>query len=178
MGIIFGSVENFLERGTGTDATDVDFVVFDSANHVHVEHGDGLVERLGGFFDPGGRTEEAEFFTSEGGEENAALELAFYGGEEAGEFEEAGSAGSVVVGTGMDLADLRRSERIEIAAPEVVVVSAEDNVFIGFAGEIGEDVVDGSAGGLDADGEHGGLSGGKGEGGGLGGGVDLFVKIF
>ena len=178
MGIIFGGVENFLERGAGANATDIDFVVFDSADHVHVEHGDGFVERLGGIFDPGGGTEETEFFTGEGSEENAALELAFHGGEEAGEFEKTSGAGSVVVGTGMDLADLRRSERIEIAAPEVIVVRAENDVFVGFAGEIGEDVVDGGASGLDADGEHGSLRGGKGEGSGLGGGVNLFVEVF
>src|SRR5580692_1356218 len=178
MRIVFGIVENFLEGGTGANATDVNFVVFDSADHVHVEHGDSFVERLGGIFDPGGGTEEAEFLTSEGGEENAALELAFHGGEEAGEFEEAGGAGGVVVGAGMDLADLRRSERIEIAATEVIVVSAEDEVFVGFAGEIGKDVVDGGASGLNADGKSGYLSGGKGEGSGLGGGVNLFVEVF
>ena len=92
MRIVFGIVENFLEGGTGANATEVNFVVFDSADHVHVEHGDSFVERLGGIFDPGGGTEEAEFLTSEGGEENAALELAFHGGEEAGEFEKTGLA--------------------------------------------------------------------------------------
>src|SRR5580704_17893567 len=106
MGIVFGGIENFLEGGAGANAADVDFVVFDSADHVHVEHGDGVVEGLGGIFDPGGGAEEAEFFTGEGSEENAALQLAFHGGEEAGEFEKAGGTGGVVVGTGMDLADL------------------------------------------------------------------------
>ena len=143
-----------LERGAGANAADVDFVVFDAADHVHVEHGDGFVERPGRIFDPVGGAEQTELFTGERREENAALQLAFQRREQAREFEKASGAGSVVVGAGMNLADLRRRERIEIAVTEMIVVRAENDVFVGFAGEVGEDVVDGGASGFDADGER------------------------
>ena len=61
------------------------------------------------------------------------------------EFQQARGARSVIVGAGMNLADLRRRERIVVAVTEMIVVRAEDDVFVGFAGEIGEHVVDGVA---------------------------------
>jgi len=54
-----------LQRGTRADPADIDLVVFDAADHVHVEHGHGFVEGLGGFLDPRGGTEKAQFLSSE-----------------------------------------------------------------------------------------------------------------
>ena len=61
----------------------------------------------------------------------------------------AGGAGGVVVGAGMDLADLRRGERIGIAVTEMIVVRANDDVFVGFARKIGKDVAYGGTDGID-----------------------------
>ena len=52
MGIILGLVQDFLKCGTGANAADVNFIVFDAADHVHVEHGHGLIEWFGRLFDP------------------------------------------------------------------------------------------------------------------------------
>ena len=41
----------------------------------------------------------------------------------------------------MYLPDLRRSERIDIAVAQMVIVRAHDDVFIGFAGQISQYVV-------------------------------------
>ena len=49
----------------------------------------------------------------------------------------------------MNLADLRRRERIVIAVAEMIVVRAENDVFVGFAGQIREHVVHRGARGFD-----------------------------
>src|SRR6267143_2016041 len=98
----FGLIEDGLEGRARAEAADVDLVVLDSADHVHVEHGHGFVERKSGILDPGGRAEEAKFFAREICEEDTALELSLERRKEAGEFENACGAGSVVVGAGMN----------------------------------------------------------------------------
>ena len=47
----------------------------------------------------------------------------------------------VVVGARMHLADLRRRQRVLVAVAEMVVVRADDDVFVGLARQIAEDVV-------------------------------------
>ena len=74
--------------------------------------------------------------------------------QQAREFENARGAGSVVVRAGMNLADLRRRERIDVAVTEMIVVRADDDVLIGLAGKIGEHVVHGGARLLDIDAER------------------------
>src|SRR5712692_9418265 len=105
-GVGFGLVKDGLKSGAGAEAADVNIAVFDAADHVHVEHRDGLVEWPRGIFDPFGRAEEPELFAGEVREENTALELALERSEEPGKFQDAGSAGGVVIRSGMDLANL------------------------------------------------------------------------
>ena len=73
-------------------------------------------------------------------------------GEVAGEFEHAGGAGGVVVGAVMDLALFRRGHGELLAEAEVIVVGADDDVFVGLAGEIADDVGDFLDRALDVDG--------------------------
>ena len=51
----------------------------------------------------------------------------------------------------MNLSDLRGRERIEVAATQVIVVSADDDVFIGLPGQLCQYVVDRGASGFDVD---------------------------
>ena len=165
--------EDGLKRRAGAHAADVDLLVLDAADHVHIEHGHGFVERARGLLRPMGRAEQAEFFAGEGHEENSAGKLALVRREQAREFEHAGGAGGIVVGAGMNLPDLRGRERIGIAVAEMIVVRADDDVFVGFAGEIGEDIVDGGVERIDVHVDAQVQRVGKGEGCGLGAGVDL-----
>ncbi len=55
----------------------------------------------------------------------------------------------------MDLPDLRGRKRIEIAAAEMVIMRAKNDILAGFAGKIGEDVVHFGVDGLDVDGKRG-----------------------
>ena len=132
-----------MKRGARAYAADVDFVVLDAADHVHVEHGHGFVERPRWFFHPLRRTKQAQFLAGKRGKKNAAMELAFHRRQTARQFEHAGGAGGVIVGAGMDLADLRWGQRIEIAPAQVIIVRAHNHVLIGFTGEVGKHVVDG-----------------------------------
>ena len=91
------------------------------------------------------RAEQAKLFARERRKQNAALELPFARREQPREFEHARGAGSVVVGAGMNLADLRRRKRIDIAVTEMIVVRADDDVLVGLAGKIGQHIVHGGA---------------------------------
>jgi len=94
----------------------------------------------------GWRTQAAEpstqLLAGKGSEENAARQLSFERGEDAGQLKQARGTGGVVVGSGMELADQRWGERSVIAASQVVVVRAQDDVLVGLAGQIGEHVAD------------------------------------
>ena len=46
---------------------------------------------------------------------------------------------------GMNLADLRRRERIVVPIAKMIVVRAEDHVFVGLAGQIRQHIVHGAA---------------------------------
>src|ERR1700686_3547934 len=104
-----------------------------------------------GILNPGGRTQEPKLFASEIHEEDAALQLATPRTEQAGEFEDAGSAAGVIVGARMDLADLRGGEGIEVAAAEMIIMRADDDVFVGLARQPCEHIVDRGARGFDVD---------------------------
>ena len=52
-------IEDGLEGRSGAEAADINLVVFDAADHVHIEHGDSFVERQSGVLDPFGGAEEA-----------------------------------------------------------------------------------------------------------------------
>src|ERR1700733_7820365 len=47
-----GLFDGGLQRGACAYASYVDFLIFDAADHVHVKHGYGFVERPGWIFDP------------------------------------------------------------------------------------------------------------------------------
>ena len=51
----------------------------------------------------------------------------------------------------MNLSDLRRRERIDVSVAQMIVVRADDDVLVGFAGKIGEHIVHGRARLLDID---------------------------
>ncbi len=75
----------------------------------------------------------------------------------------------------MNLPDLRRRERIGIAVTQMIVVRADDDVFVGLAGKIGEDVAYGGVERIDMHVDAQVQRGGKGEGSGLGACVDLVL---
>ena len=75
--------------------------------------------------------------------------MAFQGREYARKLKHSGSAGSVVIGSRMDLPDLRRGQRIIVAAPQMIVVSSDDDIFVCLSRQIREHVIDGRARGFD-----------------------------
>src|SRR5580692_1977044 len=87
VGVRFGLIQNGLKGAAGAEAADVNLVVFDAADHIHVEHGDGFVEWQRGIPDPRCRAKETKLFASKVRKKNAALELAFKRSEESGEFQ-------------------------------------------------------------------------------------------
>src|SRR6476661_7585231 len=64
-GVRFGLFQDGLKGAAGAEAADVNLVACDAADHVHIEHGDGFVERKRGILNPGGRTKVAKLFASE-----------------------------------------------------------------------------------------------------------------
>src|SRR6266851_10450531 len=88
-------IEETFERSSRSRPANENFFVFDPADHVHVDHGDGLVERQRRLLHPLRGTEQAELFPGKVRKENAALELAFPRSKHTREFENARGAGSV-----------------------------------------------------------------------------------
>ena len=111
------------------------------------------------------RAEQALLFAGEVEEQDAALLVGLFG-EVAGQFHDAGGAAGVIVGAGVYGAGLAGRERVLSAQPQVIVVRADDDVFIGLAGQEGSHVVHGLDGALDV--EIGVHADGIGEGEGLG----------
>src|SRR5215469_9046107 len=105
-------LENSLKAGARADAADINFVVLDAPDHVHVDHGHGFVERFGRILDPGGRSEQAEFLASKGREQDSAGKLAPKRRKDASELEHSGCSGSIVVGPWVDLGE-RLTSRFE-----------------------------------------------------------------
>src|ERR1700730_3407909 len=99
-------IEKVLERSARSRSADKNFFILDPTDHVHVNHGDGFVERKRRLLHPFGRAKQAQFFPGKIRKKDAALELAFPGSKQARKFENAGGAGSVVVGARMYLTDL------------------------------------------------------------------------
>ena len=77
----------------------------------------------------------------------------------------------------MDLADLRGGEGIEVAAAEMIIMRADDDVFVGLARQPCEHIVDRGARGFDVDVKGQVKCVGERERCGLGGGVDLLLSI-
>src|SRR5215469_11698165 len=98
-GTVFGSsFDRGFEVRAGAHTADEHLVVPDATDHVHVEHGNCLLEQTSKILDPFGRAEEAEFFSGEVGEENAAIELSRKRREEASQLENACGTRGIVVG--------------------------------------------------------------------------------
>ena len=95
-----------------------------------------------GFLHPIRRAQQSELFAGERHEQNAAVELTLQRREQPRQFQHARGAGSVVVGAGMNLTDLRWRQRIGVAAAQVIVVRADDDVLVGLAGQIRQHIVD------------------------------------
>src|SRR6516162_8117209 len=117
-------LENFLKVGGRAGAAGIGFGVFDPPDHIHVDHGHGFVERLGGILDPSSRSKQPELFASKRSEQESARKLALKGRKNASQLEHSGCSGGIVIGSRMDFADLRRSHGIKIAAAEMIIVSA------------------------------------------------------
>ena len=66
--------EDGLKRRAGAHAADVDLFVLDAADHVHIDHGHGFIERTRGLLRPIGRAEQAELFAGEIHEQDSARE--------------------------------------------------------------------------------------------------------
>jgi len=99
-------LENPFERRSSPDTADVNLVVFDAANHVHVDHGHGFRKRPRWILHPLSRSEQAEFFSREIHEENAALKLSALRRQQPGEFQHSRCATGIVIRAGMNLPDL------------------------------------------------------------------------
>src|ERR1700722_10046868 len=115
----FFFIEQLFERGSRSRPANENFFVFDPADHVHVDHGDGLVPRKRRLLYPLRRSKKAQLFSREIRKKNAALEFSLLRRQESREFEHARGAGSVVIGAGMNLPDLRGRERVDIPVSEV-----------------------------------------------------------
>ena len=63
--------------------------------------------------------------------------------EPARQFDDAGGAGGIVVGAGMHGAGQRGRQGELSAQTQVIVMRADDDVFVGLAGQVSDDVVDG-----------------------------------
>ena len=83
------------------------------------------------------RAEQALLFAGEVEEQDAALLVGLFG-EVAREFDDAGGAAGVIVGAGVYGAGLAGRERVLSAQPQMIVVRADDYVFIGLAGQVGQ----------------------------------------
>ena len=94
-----------------------------------------------GSFTHSAEPRQSEFFACKRGKQNTAGELALERREQARELQEARRAGSVVVRAGVNLADLGWRKRVMIAVTEMIVVRSQNDVFVGLAGKIGEDIV-------------------------------------
>ena len=66
----------------------------------------------------------------------------------------------------------------KVTAAEMIVMRTENHIFVGFAGEIGQDVVHFCVGGLNIDRERGVHGIGKAKDAGLRGGIDLILHVF
>ncbi len=116
-GICCGLFDRGLQRCSSAHASDVNLLIVDAADHIHVEHGYGFVERTRRLFHPCRRSKQARVLLRQKTEQNSTLQLAFHRSEQARQFEHSGGTGGVVIRSGMNLADLRRRQRIKIAAP-------------------------------------------------------------
>ena len=74
IGVFLEAADEGLERRAGADAADVDRVLADAADHVHIQHGDVLAERSRRFFYPFGGAEQAKLFARKGCEQDASLQ--------------------------------------------------------------------------------------------------------
>ena len=128
------------ERGSGLRAVHEDLAVLNAADHVHVEHGDGVLERQQRMIHIPVAAQQPQFLAREGQEQNSALLLRLLR-KPARQFDHAGGAGSVIVGAGMHRADLRGRERMLVAQAQMIVVRADDHVLGGLARQVGRDIV-------------------------------------
>src|ERR1700730_1277574 len=74
LGLALLFIEEILERGSRSSPADKNFLVLDPADHVHVDHGDGFVERQRRLLHPLRGTEQPQFLSSKVRKENAALQ--------------------------------------------------------------------------------------------------------
>src|SRR5215472_18448207 len=73
--VLLRLLQNRFEVRSRSYAADINLVVSNAADHIHVDHGDRSRERLGRLFDPFRRAKQPELFCREVHEENAALQL-------------------------------------------------------------------------------------------------------
>ncbi len=85
-------------------------------------------------------TEQAQFLAGKGHEQDAAFGFRLIGrvlrGEMAGQFDDAGGTGGIVVGAGVNRSRQRRRQRELLAQAEVIVMRPDDHIFVRLAGQI------------------------------------------
>src|SRR6266545_3339140 len=113
----------------GAHATDNQFVVFHSANHVHIDHGDGVGERHDWMVHVIIRPEQSFFFPTECDENDRTSWPRALFREDAGEFEQPGGSGCIVIRAVMYVAFFRRQTSLT-ATPQVIVMRANNNYFV------------------------------------------------
>src|SRR5215472_11752322 len=90
--VLLRLLQNRFEVRSRSYAADINLVVPNAADHIHVDHGDRFRERSGRLLDPFRGAEEPEFFSSEVHQEDAALELSTLRREQSRQFKDSSSA--------------------------------------------------------------------------------------
>src|SRR3954469_8226015 len=102
-------------------------VVVHASDHVHVDHAnDGTQGNRGMVYEVVG-SKQSIFFTSECHEEDGTFECLFVKGGQPRKFQHARGPGGIVVCAMVDLADLRRCERIFIPESKMIVMGSNNH---------------------------------------------------
>ena len=110
-------------------AGDVDLVLIDPPDHIHVDHQDGVFQRDRGIFAIMGGAEQSDLFPAETGEDHRAGQGGF--GDIGSDAHHRGGAGGVVVGAVMDHRLVTTvAGAAQVAPAEVIIVGTHHNILI------------------------------------------------
>ena len=140
------------QRGAGARAADVELAVPHAADHIHIDHRDRFVQRQFRMVGVVAGAEQPQFLARERHEQDAALRFrharSIRHKEMARQFDHARRAGGVIVRARMNGSGQRRRQRELPAQPQMIVMRADDQIFVGLAGQISQHVMHGLDGPL------------------------------
>src|SRR5262249_6802694 len=128
--IAIGICHELLKSRRGAGSADEETVFLNAADHVHVDHRNGLLNQQRWMFGVVGGTEQPEFLACETDENDGMARTLAGTRQDTREFEDAAGARGVVVSAMMNLAKLARRKRVVPAKTEMIVVRANDDVLI------------------------------------------------